>query len=678
MGLIYLLLVAVCAGSPLLIDYGETHVSILIDGEKVRVEKNVSFTPENRRFVAASAPGWFTASLAGLVCRKAREIDDLAARGLVQIDDEVYFNASGYSLAGFANGNLGERAHASLFRPDELQAMVFEYALILHASRTQANESAAIMTVPPWFSPVQRKQLYGLARLGGIDVVSMVTETASVALSIDPKPRGHFVVCSIGYSAKTGVYLYVDGVLYTVQENWLFAAGSQLTACEEKVFGESGSSVRRNNSDDVCRECAGIIQETVDLIQKSVEAAGIEHDQYELYLAGGNSDLQCLIDRIQQNYTASVKVLNETAVFRGLPLADKAMHGPFYSTSATIKVGDAHHATFELFDSFGRSDKMRVEELAVEDDLKVELVCLDPASGGQIHASTYEVFGVFEAVTELKEKGATGLRVRLVYYMDQIGLPLVGSADVLFEDETQKTSSIKLNVVHTSESELSLIEKQKEFNQTHSLLSSILTHEFREGKIDRHLEILDIGIKRALTIRESELARFGQPAELDALQNYARELEAWFTANPGIRADLTDKVQRLNDLYKPISIRYEEHARRAGITDITLEKLDQAELRFKNLLKHKPWVPEEIQNRVKNALKEARDWFEEQVVKQKTRPLDQDPLFTPRQLATMLDTVLSKVEYFSRIEKKGQEKGFKIRDLVMVVPRNPVHRPLAR
>ena len=667
--LLLLLIIAVRAKELIKLDFGDTHVTVMVGSSPVRINNTVSFLPGNRRYVGISNSqnaSWQTADVRGLVCRSPSDVEGLVDRNATVFEETLGFNLSFYKVPNLEFADVPSRAKAGFFSADELQAMVFEHASLTYHSRAENSGSQAAMVVPAWFSPLQRKQLFSIARLGGFDIVVMASEVASAAMGVHPRPNGQFLVVSVGNSAKVGVFRYINETLYTEFETWRLDLGAKLSRCEEVVKLEPLVESKRDKGAEVCLECSSVIDEVVGLIKEAVAQLEIENQAYEVYVLGGNSDLICLIERIENFYAGDVKVINETTVLRGLDFANKSMHGPYYSVMGIVRAQEKVLVSYELFASFGASDKMRVEEIVAEDDLEIEISCIDIFSNGTIHGSKFDIYGVFDAISELKKSNIEGYRIRIVYFMDPIGLPVVANADILYEDEKNETNSIKLNVVHSYESELSLVEKPAEYNRTSNLMEAILNYEIEEGKKERNKELLDIGIKRALTIEESELFPYGQPEEIKKLKEYAEKLQSVFEEEPLVLENIHEKIDKLNSLYRPLVERMEHHKNREAIVRITSEKLDDAYERFKKLQKHKPWLPVQLVVAIDKFILEGKNWFEDQVELQKSRPINKDPLFTPNQLTTLLDRILGKVEQLAQLEKKDDQTKMRTSHLVKV------------
>ncbi|KAJ1976822.1 lumenal Hsp70 protein [Dimargaris xerosporica] len=86
------------------------------------------------------------------------------------------------------------REDQAVFTPQEILAMQLQYARETASTEAQHNVTRAVITVPPFFDQFERQAVLDAASLVGVDVLSLITDGASVAMSYAmdkqfPEPR---------------------------------------------------------------------------------------------------------------------------------------------------------------------------------------------------------------------------------------------------------------------------------------------------------------------------------------------------------------------------------------------------------------------------------------------------------------------------------------------------------
>ena len=115
------------------------------------------------------------------------------------------------------------------------------------------------------------------------------------------------------------------------------------------------------------------------------------------------------------------------------------IHGPAYYTTARMIKQEDTLSFGTIFYPFNSSGAQKTINLDIAEDFEVEMsssTSLDPSSATRpTYISRYAVSSMQQALEQLKDRNIEAPRVRLVFFMDMLGIPVLGRADLLFEEQ---------------------------------------------------------------------------------------------------------------------------------------------------------------------------------------------------------------------------------------------------
>ena len=253
------------------VDVGTENIRASVDGKPVTDASNstewlqsIVFTPLGRRFgVVIGQPEaemrQIFRDLIAFVGRDPNQIIDQVAlmnqalsesgriKASIASDNDLFFEISAFQ---FPNQVIDSKSPSRSIgsprvRLEELVGMQIENIQMLARRQFKQQIRAAHIIVPPWWGPIERKAMFSIVRLGGLDPQAFVSENAMLSLAVPELSDSPFVIFSYGQTAKASVHRHVGSKVETVAEAWIENAGADLTECIMRTFKLSNEQAKR-------------------------------------------------------------------------------------------------------------------------------------------------------------------------------------------------------------------------------------------------------------------------------------------------------------------------------------------------------------------------------------------------------------------------------------------------